>query len=159
MSRYTFQRERVFEVWDEAERLFALHYEELTFGKGVIRLAPDRRRYEKLDADNSLEVYTAREDGKLVGYAAFFVMPHPHYMHNLYAMNDVFYLDPEKRTDPWLGFRFLKYIDAHLTGDDQIVPIDAIKWHVKVFRDFGPMLRRLGYEPEETIWSKVRKGK
>ena len=112
----------------------------------------DTGRYEALERDGGLVIYTAREAGVLVGYAAFFLVHHAHYRRNLFALNDVFYVDPARRSDPWLGFRFLKFIDAQLTAD---ADIDAIKWHTKVHLDFGPLLRRLGYQAEEVIWSKV----
>jgi hypothetical protein len=148
-----FQREGLDQVWDDAQRLFALHYEELTFGKERIKLAPDRGRYEALERDGGLVIYTARDgEGALAGYAAFFLVSHMHYRLDVFAMNDVFYIDPARRTDPWLGFRFLRFIDRELSGSDGI---SAVKWHVKVHREFGPMLARLGYVPEETIWSKI----
>jgi hypothetical protein len=148
----TFQRERLAEVWPDAQRLFQLHYEELTFGKQRIELAPDTGRYEALERDGGLAIYTARDDGALVGYAAFFLIGgHMHYRLNSFAINDVFYVDPARRTDVWLGFRFLRFIDRELTE----YGVDAIKWHVKVTRDFGPMLQRLGYQAEEVVWSKV----
>jgi len=152
MTMLTFQRETFAQVWPDAQPLLALHYEELTFGKERIRLAPDVGRYEALERDAGLLVFTARDDGRLVGYAAWFLVHHAHYRHDLFALNDVFYIDPARRDDVWLGFRFLRFIDAQLSGDSDI---SAVKWHVKAVRDFGPMLRRLGYVPEETIWSKV----
>lgn len=153
----TFQQEPFAEAFRDAERLFQSHYEELTFGKERIALAPDAGRYEALDQQGGLLVHTARDDGQLVGYAAWFLTWHAHYRHDLFAINDVFYVDPKRRADPWLGFRFLKFIDRDLSACEHI---SAIKWHVKVHREFGPMLARLGYVPEETIWSKVNpKGK
>jgi hypothetical protein len=148
----TYQQEPLATAWPDAEPLFRLHYEELTFGKGSIKLAPDIGRYHALERDGGLAIYTARDDGALIGYAAWFLVHHLHYRHNLYAINDLFYVDPARRSDTWLGFRFLRYIDRQLSGDPHI---DAIKWHVKVHKEFGSMLRRLGYAPEETIWSKV----
>lgn len=147
-----FQQETLACAWPDAERLFRLHYDELTFGKERIELAPDTGRYEALERDGGLVIYTARDGDDLVGYAAFFLVHHAHYRRNLFALNDVFYVDPARRADPWLGFRFLKFIDAQLTAD---ADIDAIKWHTKVHLDFGPLLRRLGYQAEEVIWSKV----
>jgi hypothetical protein len=149
----TFQQETLAQAWPDAQALFRLHYEELTFGKERIELAPDVGRYEALERDGGLLVFTARDGGALVAYAAFFLMPHAHYRHNLFALNDVFYTDPARRGDRWLGFRFIRWIDERLCADGDI---DAIKWHVKVHRDFGPALRRLGYVPEEVIWSKVQ---
>jgi len=147
----TFQRESLVQAWEGAKRLFRAHYDELTFGKERIELAPDTGRYEALEREGGLLIHTARDDGVLVGYAAWFLVHHAHYRHNLFAINDVFYIDPARRDDPWLGFRFLKFIDADLTG----YGVDAIKFHVKLKKDFGPMLKRFGYAPEETIWSKI----
>jgi hypothetical protein len=148
----TLQQETLSQVWDDVQPMLLAHYEELTVGKARIKLAPDRGRYEAMERDGGLAIYTARDDGRLVGYSAFFLVHHMHYRHNLFALNDVFYLDAERRNDAWLGFRFLRYIDRVRAA---IPEIDTIKWHVKVTKEFGPMLKRLGYAPEETIWSKV----
>lgn len=150
----TFQQESLAQAWPDVQRLLEMHYEELTFGKERIKLAPDAGKYEALERDGGLLIYTARDDEKLIAYSAFFLVFHAHYRHNLFAMNDVFYLDPERRDDVWLGYRFLRFIDKQLTA---VPEIDAIKWHVKVNREFGPMLSRLGYAAEEVIWSKVNK--
>ena len=150
----TFQREPFDAAYPDAEPLLRLHYEELTFGRGRIQLAPDVGRYRALEAEGALVVHTARDDGQLVGYAAWFLTWHMHYRHNLYALNDVFFVDPARRADRWLGYRFIRHIDRDLSNPDH--GIDAIKWHAKAHRDFGSMLQRLGYQPEEVIWSKVR---
>lgn len=147
-----YRQETLAQAWPDAEPLFELHYQELTFGKEKIRLAPDTGRYEALERDGGLVIYTARDDGVLIGYAAFFLIGgHAHYRFNPMAINDVFYLDPGRREDVWLGYRFLRFIDRQLVE----YGIDAVKFHVKFKRDFGPMLSRLGYEPEEVVWSKI----
>ena len=150
----TFQRERLLDVWEDAQTLLVSHYEELTFGKERIKLAPDTGKYEALERDGGLWIFTAREGGKLVGYAAFFMLDgHLHYRFNSFAINDVFYIDPARRNDVWLGYRFLRFIDRELTEHG----MDAIKFHAKTHLDYGPLLKRLGYEAEEVIWSKIRK--
>lgn len=147
-----FGTETLQSVRGDLGRLLPLHYDELTFGKERIKLAPDWARYERLDYERKLGIYTARDSAEnLIGYACFFLVDHPHYQYAYLAINDVFYIDPAWRSDVWLGYRFLKFIDGELLRLDP----DAIKWHVKVQRDFGPMLKRLGYVPEETIYSKV----
>lgn len=66
------QRERVHDLWEESAELMAA---------GAARFDPypdlpfdiDRPLYEALEAGGRLRVYTARMDGKLVGYAAFVI--------------------------------------------------------------------------------------
>lgn len=147
-----FQVEPLASVRPDVDQLLQLHYDELTFGKERITLAPDWGRYEALERDGGLLIHTARDDGQLVGYAAWFLVHHAHYLHDLFAINDVFYLDPARRDDPWLGFRFIRYVDRNLS---EMPEVASIKWHVKVTKNFGPMLKRLGYVAEEVIWSKV----
>lgn len=147
-----FQQETLACAWPDALPLFELHYQELTFGKEKIKLAPDIGRYEAIERDGGLVIYTARDDGQLVGYAAFFVIGgHMHYRLNPMAINDVFYIDPGRRADPWLGYRFLRFIDRQLCA----YGVDAVKFHVKFRKDFGLMLKRIGYEQEEVVWSKI----
>ena len=76
----------------EAKELVEQHYKELTLNKEAMELFPNWDKYFALDADSSLVLITARDDGKLVGYSLFILSPHLHYKKQLVAYNDVLFL-------------------------------------------------------------------
>ena len=63
-----FALEALAQVKREAEPLLQQHYEEIALNKDKIKLNPDWRAYAELDKINALRVFTARKDGKLMGY-------------------------------------------------------------------------------------------
>jgi hypothetical protein len=60
--------------------------------------------WERLGA---FRVFTAREEGVLVGYIAWLVFPHPFFRTKLTARTQVFWLDPAHRSG-WTGYRLFK---------------------------------------------------
>lgn len=147
----TVQTETIASVKSEIGVLLRAHYDEIALHKDVIKLAVDWGRYEYLEQENALRVYTARDDGRLIGYSAFFLVWHPHYKNNLFAQNDVLYLSPEYRNGTTAGIRLIKYSEEQLLADR----VDKIMWHVKTANDWSAILERLGYQFEERIMGKV----
>jgi len=144
------QQEILYMVMDEAEYLLKMHYQELTLNKEHVMLAPDWERYADLEKQGNLIIFTARDEGRLVGYSAFFINSHIHYKNNLFAINDVLFLHPDYRNNS-CGARLIKYSDQELSKLGKV----KILWHVKVSRDFRPILHRLGYVDEEIICGKM----
>jgi len=134
----------------DAEPLLRQHYEEIALYKERVPLAPDWGRYEHLEATRSLPIYTARRDGRLIGYSVFLLSYHLHYVHTLVAANDILYLDPEHRKGT-TGIKLIKYSEAELKK----LGVDRILWHVKFDHDFRKILHRLGYRDEEAIVGKL----
>lgn len=82
----------------EAEGLFPLHWRELAVRQDKIKISIDRERYAILEQKNMLHVVTVRVDGRLVGYAVAFVLPHMHYKDaGDMAMTDMYFILPEFR--------------------------------------------------------------
>lgn len=142
--------EKMSTVRQEIEPLLRQHYEEIALHKDRIPLAPDWGRYEHLEATRSLPIYTARSDGKLVGYSVFLLSYHLHYRNTLVAANDILYLAPEQRRGT-TGLRLIKHSEAELKK----LGVERIMWHVKFAHDFRAILHRLGYEDEEAIVGKL----
>ena len=148
-----FARECLCDVIQEVDALLKLHYEELTLHKERIKLDPDWPMYTALEHMERLVLFTARDDGRLVGYAAFFVQPHIHYRKTIVAQNDVLFLHPEHRKGT-TGIRFIRFSEQCLQG----LKVDKIIWHVKFSLDLRPILHRLGYADEEVMVGKMLKG-
>jgi len=145
-----FQKEILYMVMEDIEYLLKLHYQELTLHKEHIALDPDWERYADLERAGKLLIFTARDEERLVGYSVFFINNHIHYKNNLFAVNDVLFLHPEYRKNS-CGPRLIKFCDEEVSKLGKV----KITWHVKVSRDFRPILHRLGYVDEEVICGKM----
>lgn len=89
------------------------HEREMGRYDGVFVLDPNLDTYQKLDAVDALHFVTAREDGLLLGYAIFIIMPHSHYRNVLWAAGDGLWLDHLARR-PRVAARMLDAIEDSL---------------------------------------------
>ena len=93
----TFALEPYAAVVEDIKPLLSAHHQELALYQDEIPLAPDFTQYERACSSGLMRIYTAREDGRLIGYAIFVITPrHSHYAHR-WAVNDIFWIDPEYR--------------------------------------------------------------
>jgi hypothetical protein len=145
-----YSKEILKECQPDMYELIEEHYQELTLNKGVVKLNPDWARYQKLEDENKLHIFTARNDGKLVGYSFFFLDTHIHYRDLLVATNDVLYLTASYRLGI-TGIRLIKYSEAEL----QKLGAKKVTWHIKESKDLSPILNRMGYFAEDTILGKL----
>lgn len=145
-----FNTEPFEKVFAEAGALFDLHYRELTLHKESVKLKPMFASYLAIEKAGKLAVYSARDDGALVGYGFFFVAPHLHYEDTVVAMNDVLFLHPEHRKGS-MGTRLIKFCEQQLRERGA----HKIAWHIKLSLDWSPILIRLGYVTEEITVGKL----
>jgi hypothetical protein len=147
----SYQQETLFEVIDEVGPLLELHYQELTLNKERVKLDPMWERYATLEMAGAFVVYTARSEGKLIGYSAFFINVHMHYADLKVAINDVLFLHPDYRTGR-TGIGLIRFCERELlkwSGPHKIV------WHAKTSNDLADILIRMGYSVEETVLAKL----
>jgi GNAT superfamily N-acetyltransferase len=143
-----FQREPIALLWTEVMPLLAAHYREVAHFQDI-PLDPDQAFYENSEAVGIFRAYTARDEfGKLVGYAAYFVLPNPHYRSLKQAVGDVVYVTPKHRGH-LVGFRMLKWCHEQLTAEG----CETATQHVKTVPglDFSPLLQGMGYEVVEKL--------
>ena len=133
------------EVWDEAQPLLLDHWTEIAFFRDI-PLEPRRDVYDALDGNGTLRIFTARDDGRLVGYAAFVISHHPHYASSKCASQDVLFLLPAYRSAGH-GAGLITFADDALRDEG----VQLVTQHVKLAFDFGPLLAHLGYTLMETI--------
>ena len=93
----TFQVEKFEDCWQEMAPYWPLHWEELALDKERIKPNADIERYISLSQNGILQVVTAREDGKLIGYHFSIIGTHLHYKHVLMANTDMYWLHPYHR--------------------------------------------------------------
>ena len=135
----TFQKETPLPFADDAMQLFKDHYDEIAERTDVIELNPNVEQYNFMFNKNMLEIHTARDDGKLVGYSIWFVVNHIHYKKSLTATSDVLYITPNYRNGMF-GYKFIKWT----TNEIKKRKPQRIFFHVKPFLDYGHLLERLG---------------
>jgi GNAT superfamily N-acetyltransferase len=146
----TFAHELLCEVVQEVQPLLQMHYQELTLHKDVVKLDPQWKEYALLEQLGRFLVFTAREDGDLCGYNAFFLTRHLHYAGLTVAQNDVFFLAPDHRRGT-TALRFLRYCEEQLRA----LGADKLVYHAKLSNNFAPILHRLGYADEEVMAGKL----
>lgn len=146
----SFNREMLYDVFEDVQPLLALHYRELTLHQDKIALDPVWERYAALERQGSFALFTARDGGRLIGYSAFYVQNHIHYTDTIVAANDVLFLHPDYRKGS-AGIKLIKFSEQQL----QAQGVNKITWHVKFSKDFRPILHRLGYADEEVMCGKI----
>lgn len=144
----TYQREPVAGLWDEAWELLKAHWEEVAHYKDIA-LNPDVGLYDAMEKAGALRCYTARVDGKLVGYAVFFVRPNAHYKQCLVAQQDVLFVLPAYRLGR-TGITLIRVAEKALRADG----VQVVYHHAKRTNRVGELLARLGYELVDEIYAK-----
>ena len=135
------------ELLEEAKPLLEKHWAEISFYKDI-ELNPDYELYLKLQAAGAIRSYSARtDDGKMVGYAVYFLKKNPHYKQSLIAAEDIIFFDPEYRGR---GMLFIKWCDFQLKQ----LGVQIVTHHVKVFFDWSKALIRDGYDFQDKVLSK-----
>lgn len=146
----SFQREPVTMAFiEEAMPLFTKHFDEISANKDI-PLDIDYEKYLGAEAAGSVRNFTARDqDGKLIGYAVFFIYQNFRYKSSLQAQQDVLYIDPSKRG---FGFKFIDWCDKCL----RLEQVQVVYHHTKAKPElnFGPMLERRGYKLVDLIYAK-----
>jgi len=138
-----FFTESFFDSIEEAKPLMLAHVAE------VGRFPPEKFSlyydiYAAVEKAGLLRCFSVREGNKLVGYATFFITPHVHFSGVIVAIQDSLFIDPTYRGQA--SVEFLDWCDQQLRADGA----DAISRHVTIRKDYGKLLKRLGYEPWET---------
>lgn len=146
----TFDRELLCEVVQEVQPLLDAHYAELTLNKDVVKLDPQWQEYALLEQMGRFVVFTARDDGVLVGYSAFFVNRHIHYAGLTVAINDVLFLAQSRRRGT-TALRFLDFCEEALRAEG----VRKLTYHIKFSLDWRPILHRKGYVDEEVMVGKL----
>jgi len=144
-----FSEETLSQFLDEARPLLVDHWENIALNKDTIPLNPLWNIYEKLEETGNLKIITARQDEKLVGYAAYVISPSLHYSSQIIADADVFWLDPNYRKG-MAGMRLFKHAEKVLKS----YGVTRILNKVKIHFDVGKVFERMGYDPIERVYSK-----
>lgn len=132
----------------EAHGLILAHWEEVGTHKDILSLNPNHEVYLHLQKVNKLIILTARNSsGRMVGYFTMIINIHPRDKSKIIAQDDAIYAAPSYRKE-FLGYKLTK---AALEIAE--LRADIIAFRAKSGRN--PFLRRLGFLPRDTIWTKI----
>ena len=140
-----FAHESVADVRSEIEPLLAMHWREIAHYQDI-PLDPDWDFYLM---SPSVRVFTARDGGRLIGYGVFFIGPSRHSKTSVQAVEDILFLHPEYRGGR-AGYGLVRYCDDQLKAEGAQV----VYQHVNSEHDFGPLLKRCGYELVDHIYGR-----
>jgi len=142
----SFQKESMKVLFSEAGDLIKKHYDEIAHYQDI-PLKIDEETYSKIEESGNLKCFTARLDGKIIGYSIFMLKRNIRYLTSIQALQDVIFIDPEKRG---FGMKFIKWCDDELRK----LGVQVVYHHVKANHNFGPGLERMGYELIDHIYGK-----
>ena len=103
---YTFSRGTYKELIEAAALIYA-HYKEISHYQDI-KLDPDHSKYLSCEERGTLRVYLAKDGFEVIGYCVFFVDHNMHYKDSLQAIQDVVYIDKNKRG---FGRKFIAWCD------------------------------------------------
>ena len=144
-----FSEETLCQCLDEAGPLLINHWENIALNKDTIALDPLWDTYRQLEETGNFKIITARQEKKLVGYAAYVISPSLHYSDQIIADADVFWLDPDYRKG-MAGMRLFKHAEKVLKSYGVTRVLNKVKIHF----DVGKVFERMGYDPIERVYSK-----
>lgn len=133
---------------DGVEALLAAHWHEIAHYPDIA-LDVDWQRYDAAESAGHLRVFTARQAGKIVGYAVYFVNTNAHYKGSLQATQDVLFVHPDHRNTR-VGYKLIAIADRHLAFEG----VQVVYQHSKIAHPIGSILQRQGYELIDQIYGK-----
>lgn len=144
-SKIHFAREGFPDLYPEMVPLLELHYQEIAWNVEKIKLDVDVEKYNALHDEGILFCFSVRDGGRLVGYAAFLVHPHPHYTSTVFASNDVIFLNKSHRGKK-LGADFINFC----TDELKAFGVQVVAIRIKNCLDWSPLAESLNFDSVES---------
>ncbi len=143
-----YARESMAAVLAEIKPLLWEHWAEVAHYPDI-PLDPDWPQYERCETSGTLRIYTARACFALIGYCIYVVGPGLHYKSRTYANQDILFLSSAYRRGR-ICRDLVQFTESELKAEG----VDVVLQHVKYAHDWGPVLKRLGYDPIDAIYGK-----
>ena len=132
-----------------ADPLFEEHYEENARNKQIMKLKPNYKLYEALDATGWLFIYVAMQGDVCIGYSMNIMIHHLHYADLRIAQNDILFVKKEFRGGR-LGLRLLRVTEDHARSEG----CKLMLWHAKENTALAKLLPKLKYGVQEIMYSR-----
>jgi GNAT superfamily N-acetyltransferase len=139
----------------EISALAPEHWDEVAVNKDARPLHINWERYQALNKAGAIRFFIMRVGGELAGYAPYAILDHMRYRGWKYAYADVCYVARRFRASPRESYR--RYRDLQAAAEDWARSLGCreILAVSKIHRPLAPLLERMGYRAQETIYSKV----
>ncbi len=144
-----YQQEFLTSVVDDIKPLIKSHWDEIALNQDRIKLNPDWEAYQNFEDQDRLRIFTARDEGELVGYFVVIIGVNIHYKDHLFASNDIIYLSPNYRKG-FTGIRLIKFAEKCLRQDG----ISVLTINTKVHQPFDKLMDFLKFNKVERVYSK-----
>ena len=144
-----FQQEFLTSVVEDAKELLERHWEEIAVNKDKIKLNPHWEAYVDLEDKGQLRIFTARENGKLIGYFVVIIGVNLHYKDHVFAVNDILYLHSSWRKG-LTGVKLIKFAEKCL----KLEGVSVMSINTKTHRPFDSLMSYLKYDLVERVYQK-----
>jgi GNAT superfamily N-acetyltransferase len=144
-----YQEEYLSDIRDEVLPLIEEHYSAVYHFAEEVPLDIDWSVYFKLEDAGMLNVVTARDEGKLIGYYISFIAPNLHSMQSTRATNDAVYLDPAYRKTG-LGVELISYAEDVYKR----LGVDVMEFAMKNNLPFEGTATKVGMIKTEQVYAK-----
>jgi hypothetical protein len=134
---------------EEMKPLFVEHWREIGVDHDVCPMDMDYDMYQKYHEIGYLKITTVRSVEKMVGYCMALVCTHLHYRRTLFALGDLYYLDPEYRTGA-AGVRMFVEHEKNMRA----LGVTKMTTISKRHHDRSVMFEQLGWSAQETVFTK-----
>ena len=141
-----FQTEKFTDIEHEVLPLLEKHWAEVSVYDDL-KVDVNTESYKVLSDNEALIIFTARVDGKLVGYASFFLGTSLHIKTLFQAIQDAVYLDKQYRSK---DSGFIKWCETRLKD----MGVQIIFHMVKENYDWSKSLMGSGYKLDEKVYSR-----
>ena len=145
----TYQEEDPRDFLEEIKPIFDIYYADL-IPEHQLPFEPNYKQYLDAYDSGSFVCVTCRDDGKLVGIAAFFMLPYLYSWRHRIAIEDLYYISESHRKGT-IGIRLLKEAEKVLKFNG----VSIINVVCKAHQDRTALYERLGYRYTEKHFSKM----
>ncbi len=135
-------------AWDEIIELGKMHWAETQQYRHNQPYNPRYDRYAPYANSECYIQFTARDEGKLVGFCGVYIVPSMH-TQSLMATEDAWYLHPDYRRG-WNAVSMFRFMEEECKRRGVV----EISLTTPMGLNSGVICKRLKYTPIATVWSK-----
>ncbi len=142
----TIQRETVDSFYEDAKPLFEEDWKETVTYSNAISLNVDLDVYRKLESANRLFMFSARDDGKVVGYLGFIISQSFQTKTLIAECIGLFIIKEYRGKGLWKPL-----LEANKAGLSA-AGVKRLRIHTSPINDISVLLEKAGMEKEETVY-------
>ena len=149
----SYQTECFVAAYKDAIGALSDHWDEVGTLKQVRDFAPDMATYLEIEAKGRLLICTARDDGKLVGYAVGIIGPDLHAKGRNICVTDIYRINLEYR-ERGIGQDLFQFFADQARGKNCATTTNRQKLKNGQPNVSDEFFMRLGYQKTEIVWIK-----